>query len=108
MKFKEFESNMKCMDSSKSQWINVLSVPNICSHIKGHNVKQKLMSHNFVKGTKLVDKKLSPEIEIYILIRSDLYSDFLTQETQTSSSRNLVAIKSMIEWFVSCPVVCKN
>ena len=79
MKLKEYESNMKCMNISKRQLINVLSVPKICPHIKGHNVKQELMSHNFVKVTKLVDKKLSPELEIDILIRSDLYWNFLTQ-----------------------------
>ena len=60
MKLKRYELNKKLMGNSES----ILSTKNLLSYIEGKNVKQELMSHDFVKGLKLANRNFSPECGI--------------------------------------------
>ena len=89
MKLKEFELNVKNMDSSSCKLIKCLCVPKICPNIKGQSVKQEIKKHDFIKALKLADTSLSPECSIDMLIGSDIYWDYVTGESKHSPGENL-------------------
>ena len=92
MKLKEYELNVKNMDSSSGKLIKCLCVPKICPNIKGQSVKQELKKRDFIKALKLADTSISPECSIDMLIESDMYWDFAIGETKRSPGENLVAL----------------
>ena len=106
MKLKEYELNVKNMDSSSSKLIKCLGVPKICPNIKGQSLKQELKRRDFIKALKLADASISPECSIDMLIGSDIYWDFVTGETKRSPGENLVAVNSIFGWLISGPIKC--
>ena len=89
MKLKEFELNVKNMDSSSCKLIKCLCVPKICPNIKGQSVNQEIKKRDFIKALKLADTSLSPECSIDMLIGSDIYWDYVTGESKHSPGENL-------------------
>ena len=108
MKLKEYELNVKNMDSSSGKLIKCLCVPKICPNIKGQSVKQELKKRDFIKALKLADTSISPECSIDVLIGSDIYWDFVTRETKHSLRENLVAVNAIFGWLISGPVECSK
>ena len=105
MKVKEYELNIKNMDSSSSKIIKCLCVPKVCPNIKGKSVKQELKKHDFIKTLKLADAGISPECSIHLLIGPYFYWDFVTGETKEALEKiNLVAISSISPWLISRPM----
>ena len=92
MKLKEYELNVKNMDSSSGKLIKCLCVPKICPNIKGQSVKQELKKRDFIKALKLADTSISPECSID------------TGETKRSPRENLVAVNSIFDWLISGPI----
>ena len=108
MKLKEYELNVKNMDSSSSKLIKCLCVPKICPNIKGQSVKQELKKRDFIKALKLADTSMSPECSIDMLIGLDIYWDFVTGEAKHCQGENLVAVNSIFGWLISGPIEQEN
>ena len=96
MKLKEYEINVKNVDSSSSKSIKCLCVPKICPNIKGQNVKQELKKNDSIKALKLADASILPECSIDMIIGSDIY-----WETKRSPGENSVAVNSFFDWLIS-------
>ena len=58
MKLKEYESNVKNMDSSSGKLVKCLCVPKICPNIKGQSVMQELKKQYFLKALKLANMSI--------------------------------------------------
>ena len=58
MKLKEYELNVKNMDSSSGNLIKWLCELKICPNIKGQSVKQELKKRDFIKALKLADASI--------------------------------------------------
>ena len=72
MKLKEYETNVKNMDTFSSKLIKCLCIPKACRNIKDQSVKQQLKKHDFIKALKLAGLSISPEYWIDMLIGSDI------------------------------------
>ena len=68
MKMKEYELNVKNMDSSSIKLIKCLCVLKIYPNIEGQSVKQELKKRHFMKALKLTDTSISPECSKDMLI----------------------------------------
>ena len=98
MKLKEYEIRLLPMNSKENHLIKVLSVPRICSKIKGQNLNCVLKKLNFIRDFPLAN--------VDILIGADLHWQFVTGEMKRSESCNLVAINSIFGWVISGPNEC--
>ena len=94
MKPKEYEIRLLSMNSKENHLIKVLSVPRICSKIKGQYLNCVIKNRNFIRNFQLADTSFNGEANVDILIGEDLYWQFVTGETKRSECCNLVAINS--------------
>ena len=93
MKLKEYELNVKNMDSSSGKLIKCSCVPKKCPNIKGQSVKQELKKRHFIKTLKLADSITSKECSIDMLIGSGIY---------------LSLVNSIFDWLISGPIECSK
>ena len=108
MKLKEYETNVKNMDTFSSKLIKCLCIPKTWRNIKDQSVKQQLKKHDFIKALKLAGASISPECWIDMLIGSDICWNFVIRETKRSPWENLVAVNSFFGWLISGPIECNK
>ena len=71
MKLKDYEIRLLPMSSTENHSIKVLSVPRICSKIKGQNLNYVIKNHNFNRDLQLADTSFNGEVNVDVLIGAE-------------------------------------